>query len=359
MSGSKLRVGIIGCGGITVASHLPAYGRLTDQAEVVAVADVDSAVAEKVRGDFSIAKAYGDYEEMIRKEGLDAVTVATPNRFHLEPTLAALKAGVHVLCEKPLGMNGEQAGQMVKLAKEKGKILQVGLQLRFAGPVQFAKTFCDQGKAGDQYFARAQALRRRGVPSWGVFIDRDKQGGGPLIDIGVHILDLTLYLMGNPKPLSVSAQTWDTLGKDPNLYNAFGEYDRSKFTVEDFAVGLIRLEGGKVVSLESSFMANQSGDPFQTQLYGTKAGLLLRPTDPNGLELYTEHDRQLFDLKPANIPKVADAQTEAVGAFLKAVRGEDKCPTPGEQGYMLNAIFDAMYKSAETGKEEPVLYEEF
>lgn len=351
----KLRVGIIGCGGIATASHLPAYKNLTDQAEVVALCDVKKDVAEAAGAKFGVAKIYTDHQVMLKAEGLDAVTIATPNLDHYQGTLDALNAGVHVLCEKPLAMDGNQAKEMVQLAKAKNLVLQVGLLLRFGGPVQFAKAYTDAGHTGTVQYARAQALRRRGVPSWGVFIDKAKQGGGPLIDIGVHILDLTLYLMGYPKPISVSAQTWDTLGKDSAVFNGFGEYDRSKFTVEDMAVGFIRCEGGQTVVLESSFMANLEKDLFQTQLFGTQSGIYLNPNDPvNGVEIYTERDRQLFNSKPANIPKVADMQTEAIRSFIASIHGEAECKVPGYHGYVLNAIFDAMYASSATGKEVPV-----
>lgn len=356
MSSAKLRVALVGAGGIATASHIPAYQALSDQCEIVGIADVDFETAKRVADKFGIPKAFASHEELYANCELDAVTVTTPNRFHLEPTLHALEKGIHVLCEKPLGMDGAQAAEMVLAARKAKRILQVGLQLRFSGPVSFAKKYCESGKMGEIYYAKAHAMRRRGVPSWGVFIDRDKQGGGPLIDIGVHILDLTLYLMGNPTPVSVSARTWDHLGKNPNLYNSFGEYDRTKFTVEDFATGFIRLEGGKVISLESSFMANQAEDLYQSQLFGTDSGLLLKPFDAaNGVEIYTESDKQQFNLKPTNIPKVENAQIPAVQSFLNAVKGDSACVTPGEHGHVLNAIFDAMYKSSETEHEEPVM----
>ncbi len=152
---------------------------------------------------------------------------------------------------------------MVRAARKSGLILQVGMNNRFTGPAQFMKQYIDDGNLGDVYYARAQALRRRGVPGWGVFIDKEKQGGGPLIDIGVHILDLTLHFMGFPKPVSASGMTWNHLGTNPALFNNWGDYDRAKFTVEDFAVGLIRFDNGAVVVLESSFMGNLEGDPFQ------------------------------------------------------------------------------------------------
>jgi len=316
---------------------------------------VDSSAAGRAAEQYGIEKVFAGYESMFSDVELDAVVVATPNRFHAESTIAALKAGVHVLCEKPLATNGKDARAMCRAAKDSGKVLQVGLQTRFTGPADFLKNYIDRGEMGPIYFARAQALRRRGVPGWGVFIDKELQGGGPLIDTGVHILDLTMWLMGHPKPVSASGQTWQRLGKNPDLYNAMGDYDRSKFTVEDFAAGFIRFENGAVVSLEASFMANLEGNPFQTQLFGDKSGAVLKPyAAEEPIKIFTEREKQLFDMVPASIPALEAPHIRAAAAFLDAIEGIRPCAVPGEQGMMLNAIFDALYKSAETGCEEPV-----
>jgi predicted dehydrogenase len=251
-------------------------------------------------------------------------------------------------------MNADEARKMCAVARESGKILQVALQQRFSGSARFMKQYIEAGHMGDIYYARAQALRRRGVPAWGVFIDKEKQGGGPLIDIGVHILDFTLFLMGYPKPVSASGKTWDTLGKNPDLVNPWGEYDRSKFTVEDFAVGLIKFDNGSVVVLESSFMANLDGDPFQTQLFGTKAGATVKGWGENPIEIYTEQNRQLFNMRPTNVPNVESSHVDEIKAFIDAIIHNKPSPVPGENGLILNAIFDALYKSSETGNEEKV-----
>ena len=351
---AKLKIGIIGAGGIAQQCHIPGYQSIPDQCEIVAVCDVSAENADKAAKKFGIARTYSDYRQLLADKEIDAVSVATPNAHHLQPSIDALNAGKHVLCEKPLAMNGGEARQICQAAKKSGKILQVALQFRFSGPVKFLKEYIDNGRMGDIYYARAQALRRRGVPSWGVFIDKEKQGGGPLIDIGVHILDITLFLMGYPQPVSASGKTWAQLGKDPALFNGFGDYDRKKFTVEDFAVGLIKFANGAVVVLESSFMANLDGNPFQTQLFGTKAGALLKPTLDNPIEIFTEQDRQLLNIVPANIPKVESAHTLEVQAFVNAIREGKSSPVPCEQGLALNAIFDAIYKSSESGKEEAV-----
>jgi len=350
----KLKIGIIGSGGIAQGCHIPGYKSMPDLCEVVAVCDVSEDTAKKASEMCDGAKVYTDYRKMLADGGLDAVSVATPNKFHLEPTVDALNAGLHVLCEKPLAMNADEGRKMCRAAKDSGNILQVALQQRFTGAGQFMRQYIDAGHMGDIYYARAQALRRRGVPHWGVFIDKEQQGGGPLIDIGVHILDFTLFLMGYPKPVSASGSTYDMLGKNPDIVNPWGDYDRTRFTVEDFAVGLIKFDNGATVVLESSFMANIDGDPFRTQLFGTKAGADIQFWGGEPITIYTEQNRQLFNMVPRNVPNVPSAHTAEVQAFVDAILNGKPSPVPGENGLILNAIFDALYASAATGKEQAV-----
>lgn len=350
----KLKIGIIGSGGIAQGCHMRGYASMPDLCEMVAVCDVNPETAKQAAEKYSVGKTYTDYKQLLADPEIDAVSVATPNAYHMQPTIDALNAGKHVICEKPLAMNADEARKMCAAARDTGKILQVALQQRFTGQARFMKQYIDDGNMGDIYYARAQALRRRGVPHWGVFIDKEKQGGGPLIDIGVHILDLTLFLMGYPKPVSASGKTWDMLGTNPDIVNPWGEYDRTKFTVEDFAVGMIKFDNGAVVTLESSFMANLDGDPFTTQLFGTKAGAIVKGWGADPIEIFTEQNRQLFNMKPANIPSVESAHVDEIKAFVDAILNNKPSPVPGENGLILNAIFDALYKSSETGKEESV-----
>ncbi len=352
----KLKIGIIGTGGIARGCHMKGYESIPDDCEMVAVCDVHEPTAKLAAEQFNVSKIYSDYNDLLADPEIDAVSVATPNKFHLGPTVAALNAGKHVLCEKPLGMNADECREMCRAAEKNGKILQVGLQSRFGGTGRFMKDFADNGGLGDVYYARAQALRRRGVPHWGVFINKELQGGGPLIDIGVHILDFTLFLMGYPNPIAATGKTWDVLGKDPKITNNFGEYDRTKFTVEDFAVGMIRFDNGAIVTLESSFMANQEeGENMQTQLFGTKAGAIVKPWGGNeSVKIFGEENKQLFNISPANVPNVASPHVAEVQAFVKAIQNGDASPVPGKCGLILNAVFDAIYKSSVTGVEEKV-----
>lgn len=350
----KLKVGLIGTGGIARGCHIPGFKSIPDQCEITWACDVDETLAKAVASEHGIPHSTADYRKVLEDPSVDAVSVTTPNKFHMQPTIDALRAGKHVLCEKPLAMNGDEARAMCRAAKESGKILQVALQMRFTGAGRFMKQFIDAGHMGDIYYARAQALRRRGVPTWGVFIDRELQGGGPLIDIGVHILDFTLFLMGYPKPVSASGKTWQALGRNPEIWNAWGDYDRSKFTVEDMAVGLIRFDNGAAVTLESSFMANLDKEVMTSQVMGTKAGAVVNPFSDDPIKIFNEQDQQLFDLTPRNVPQVASSHTAEIQAFVHAILEGKPSPVPGENGLILNAVFDALYKSSETGKEEPI-----
>lgn len=357
----KLKVGVIGAGMIARWAHFKGYAALPDDVEVVAICDLKPEAREAAKKEWGFdAKLYEDYRELLADKEIDAVSVSTPNAAHCEPTILALQAGKHVLCEKPLAMNAEEGKRMCRAAKDSGKILQVGLQNRLLALSQFMKEYVDHGHMGEIYYARARALRRRGVPGWGVFTDKVKQGGGPLIDIGVHILDLTLYFMGYPKPVSATGMTTDRLAKNPANRNFWGEFDREKFTVEDFAAGMIRFENGAMVTLESSFMANVEEDHYDTQLFGTDAGAFVNVSGNSGmvgvqgLKLFKQVDGQYFEMKPGHVPSIECPYVEEVKAFVKAIQEGLPSPVPGENGLALNAIFDALYKSAASGKEEAV-----
>ena len=355
MAKDKIKIGLIATGGIAQWAHIPGYLEASDECEIVWACDIKEDLMNEIADKYDIPNRSVDYRDILADPTVDAVSVMTPNLLHMQPTIDALEAGKHVLCEKPMSMNAEQSKAMCRAAEKSGKILQIGLQQRFTGPGQWMKKYIDGGNMGDIYYARAQALRRRGVPGWGVFIDKEKQGGGPLIDIGVHILDFTLYLMGYPTPVSATGKTWDMLGKDPNIVNLFGDYDRTKFTVEDMAVGFIRFDNGAVITLESSFMANiDSSDPYNTQLFGTKGGAEVSFYKEKGVKIYTEANQQLMDITPANMLDVPYPHRLEIKAFLEAIREGKESPVPGRCGLILNAVFDALYKSAQTGKEEAI-----
>lgn len=350
MSGT-IRIGVLGAGGIAKTGHLPAFGQLDERCEVAALYDLVPAAAQSAAEQFGVELATSRLDEAL--DAVDAVVVATPNKWHRDLAVAALEAGKHVLCEKPLARNAKEAADIVDAAQAAERVLHVGLQLRFASPVKFLKAYVARGEMGEVYYARAQALRRRGVPTWGVFTDREIQGGGPLVDIGVHILDLTLYLMGDPKPVAAFGRTWQMLAKQKGLYNFWGPIDPDAYSVEDFAVAQIEFDNGARVTLESSFLANMGQSEFQTQLFGTTSGAILRPMAETSLEVFTERGGQLFDLKPASVGTV-DAFREQAQAFLDSIEGRPTEAATGYDGLMLNRVLDAVYRSSESGSLEPI-----
>jgi predicted dehydrogenase len=343
-------IGIIGSGGIAQGAHLPGYKALeSDGVRIVAVADAVAATAKAAAEKFDVPHQFTDYKKLLAMDEIDAVSVCTPNFLHKQPTIDALNAGKHVLVEKPLAMNAQEGQQMVDAAKKNGKKLQVGFMTRFSSQAQALKRFIDAGDMGDIYYARAQALRRRGIPGWGVFIEKDKQGGGPLIDIGVHILDLTLFLMGHPRPTHVSGITYAKFGKRDDVLGLMGQWDPKKFTVEDFAVGFVRFANGATLTLESSFVANmEEQDRFTTQLYGTEGGCQYSP-----IKMYFEKNRTLIDATPVYLPNVRAHEAE-IRAFVKAIREDTPVEVTGEQGLQVTQIIDGIYRSAEQGKEVTV-----
>lgn len=341
---STLRVGIIGTGGIARSVHIPNYQKI-DDVKVTACCDVVEKSAKACAEQFSIPHWYTDYNEMLKKEDLDAVSVCTPNFMHKDPTIAALKAGCHVMVEKPIGMNATEGREMVETARKAGKKLAMGLMTRQGGAAQALKRAIDAGDLGQIYFAKSLALRRRGIPGWGVFGQKDKQGGGPLIDIGVHILDLTLWLMGHPKPVAVSGQCYTKFGNRRGVVGLMGQWDVDTFTVEDFAVGLVRFDNGATLSIESSFAANIEHDVMDCRLLGTEGGCQLEPA-----KIFTERNQTLLDVTPVHLPRLA-IHEQNIRKFVQALRDGTEVPVPGEEGLMVTQIIDAIYESSDKGRE--------
>ena len=228
-----VRIGIIGCGGIANGKHMPSLRQIPG-VQMVAFCDIIEERARKAKQDYGTpdAAVYTDYRKLLEDKTIDVVHVCTPNRAHSFITVDALHAGKHVMCEKPMAINAAEAKKMLEAAKETGKLLTIGYQSRQRADAQYMKQECLAGTFGDIYYAKATAIRRRAVPTWGVFLNEYEQGGGPLIDIGTHALDLTLWMMDNYKPKYCLGQTFHKLNKDTNQGNAWGNWDPEKFTVK-------------------------------------------------------------------------------------------------------------------------------
>lgn len=359
----KIKAAIIGCGGIGTEKHLPALQTL-DNVEVVAFCDIIRERAEKAKEKFGTpdSAVYTDYKEMLKDPSIQTVHVCTPNRSHSYITVDALHADKHVICEKPMAINAVEAKKMLDAAKETGKILTIGYQNRYRQDSLYLKRACENGDLGDIYYAKALALRRRAVPTWGVFLNEYEQGGGPLVDIGTHALDLTLWMMNNYKPKMVVGSVFKKLGDQKESGNAWGDWDPEKFTVEDSAFGYIVMENGATISLESSWALNiLDCQEASTLLCGTKAGADMKGgVRINGVR-YNKQYIETPDLKGSGVAFYDAAgsgkpQDVEARVFYNAVEKGTELVVKPEQAYVVTQILDAIYESAKTGK--PVYFNE-
>ncbi len=345
-------IGIIGTGQVATTRHLPAFAKLQDEGRVrlVALCDVGEARAQAAADKFGVPRVFTDYRDLLALGEIDAVAVCTTNYLHQAPVVAAFAAGKHVLCEKPLALNAAEGAAMVAAGRAAGRQLQVGYNLRFGPGAQSVRRFLDDGRLGEVYHVRAQALRRRGIPSHGAFTDKAKQGGGPLIDIGAHVLDLSLWLMDFPRPVSVSGQTQTKFGHREGIIGLRGDWSRENFSVEDFAAGFVRFENGATLALEASFASNIAQDQFQTTLLGTEGGAFLDLITEANTRIYREESGTLTDTTPVFLPQLHTHEAE-IRAFVQALTDHTPVPVPGEQALVVTQIMDALYLSAETGRE--------
>ena len=352
----KVRIGVIGCGGIANGKHLPAHKHNPDS-EMVAFCDIIVERAEKAAKEYGIpgAKVYKDYKELLKDKTIDAVLVLTPNISHSFISVDAMKAGKHVMCEKPMAINSKEAKKMLDAAKKYKRILTIGYQSRYTPQAIFLKKECEKGTFGDIYYAKAQAIRRRAVPTWGVFLDEKQQGGGPLIDIATHTLDLTLYMLNNYEPAYAVGTTYHKLNKQTDQGNAWGDWDPKKFTVEDSAFGFVVMKNGATIIVESSWALNTlSTGEACTEFSGTLAGADMK----DGLRINGIKNNARYVLKPdlkASGVAFYDGHSETsedreARVFTQAVLGKGELVVKAEQAYVVTQILEGIYESAKTGK---------
>lgn len=361
---SKLKVGIIGCGGIANGKHMPALAKNRD-IEMVAFCDIVVERAEKAAKEYGAegALVYSDYKELLADKSIDVVHVLTPNKEHSFITVDALHAGKHVLCEKPMAKTYAEAKAMVEAAKETGKILSIGYQYRCNPAPLYAKKMIEGGELGDIYYAKAHAVRRRAVPTWGVFLNEEEQGGGPLIDIGTHALDMTLWEMDNYKPKMVVGTTYKKLGDQKDTGNAWGDWDPKQFTVEDSAFGFITMENGATITLEASWALNTLDvREGMTTLCGTKGGIDM--SDGGRVLRYNtvKYGKQVTETPDLGAGGVAFYDGETMQSpdienrnFYDAILHGTELRVKPEQALVVTRILEAIYESAKTGK--PVYFD--
>lgn len=359
----KLKIGIIGCGGIANQKHFPALAKLNDKVELVAFCDIVLEKAQKAAKEYGIEDAFvcQDYKELLKDKSIDVIHVLTPNISHSIITVDSLEAGKHVMCEKPMAINYAEAKKMLDAHKRTGKKLTIGYQNRFRSDSIETYEACRNNELGEIYMAKAHAVRRRGVPTWGVFPDKSKQGGGPLIDIGTHALDLTLWFMDNYKPKTVFGSVFQKL-KDKPEGNMFGPWNTETFETEDSAFGFIKMENGATIYLEAAWALNMiNPKEAQVTLCGTEAGAEMfgmafmdkgyvvfnkvahgklvqsQPSDAGGV----------FGFEGAGQLEQRDAEATQ---WIDCIINDTEPLVKPEQAIVVTQILEAIYKSAETGK---------
>jgi predicted dehydrogenase len=350
--GRKFRVALVGCGGIA-QTHLNALKSM-DDVEVVAGVDVNPARLKVMEEKWGVTKLYKDWKTMLKEVRPDGVSVCTPNGVHMQPTVDALNGGCHVITEKPMAMNPAECVKMIDAAKKNNKKLSVGFQYRYHSKSQFLRRAAQAGQFGDILFTRCQALRRRGIPNWGVFGQKKLQGGGPMIDIGVHVIEMAHYVMGSPRPVAATGNTWTHMGNKPsNVISQWPNWDHKTYTVEDLAIGHVRFENGAILHIEASFVNHIKKDEWNFNLMGTKGG-----ANWDAGEIYRDDAGTMINSTAGYLPNTDDFLTmfkiKLRNWIDSATKGAEQI-APAEAGLAVQKILDGVYRSAESGGKEVVI----
>jgi len=351
-----IKVGVIGAGGIGSQVHIPAYKALPG-VEIVAVADTNLERAQKVAKENGIPHAFADYRDLLALDGISVVSVCTPNAFHAQQSIAALEAGKNVLCEKPMAIRVEDANAMVETAKRTGKLLMIGLTNRFRADFQTMRQYVRDGLLGEIYYIKAGWLRRSGIPGYGSwFTNKDLAGGGCLLDIGVHFLDIAMWISGFPKPVSVSGTKFAKFGPRGKALGGWGadiyRSGNQRFDVDDLATAFIRMENGAVLALEVSWASHTGGEGENyVRIFGTDGGIeyASQYTD-YPVRYHSDRDGVEFDSIVHTTPTKVPHQVE-IAHFLDCVRGKAQPLVPLDEAVTVAKILDGISRSAESGKE--------
>ncbi|QDH20580.1 Gfo/Idh/MocA family protein [Saccharibacillus brassicae] len=346
-----VRIGLIGCGSIS-DSHLQAYAA-NPQVKLTAVCDLNEERARRTAKQYGIDGVHTDYRQLLADPNIDAVSICTWNNSHAEISIAALRAGKNVLCEKPLCKTVDEALAIRQAVEETGRVLQVGYVRRHAANIEVLKRFIDAGDLGELYYAKASLIRRLGNPG-GWFADEERSGGGPLIDIGVHVIDLCWYLMGKPAPVSVSGNTYRKLGNRSNIenfsYYQAADFDPSLNTVEDMANALIRFENGASLMVDVSFSLHARKDSAQIAVFGERGGAEIEPA----LSIVTEQHNTILNIDPQLTTPgfdFVDSFKREINHFVDLCQGKGDNLCPVDDGVAMIRLLNAIYRSAEEGRE--------
>jgi len=347
----SIRIGVIGTGSIS-EFHLQSYAA-NKNSEIYAICDMNRERAQTVADKYGATKVYADYRELLADPDVEAVSICTWNNTHAEISIAALDAGKHVLVEKPLCRTVEEAYRIQDAVKRSGKQLMVGFVRRYDPNALMLHSFVENGEFGDLYFAKASYIRRMGNPG-GWFSDKSRSGGGPVIDIGVHVIDLCWYLMGRPKVKSVSANEYKHLGNRANIkhlsrYQA-ADYNAELNDVEDMANALIRFENGASLLVDVSFSLHTVKDEGIVKLFGTKGGFEIDPE----VVMVTEKNDIILNTYPQTDSKgmqMNRAFQSEIDHFVDCAANGKQPISPVEDGVEIMKILGAIYESAAQGRE--------
>lgn len=349
-----LNIGIIGTGNIAEI-HIESYLK-NPQTNLYALCDINEERLNEMGEKYGIPaeRRFTSRADMLSLPELDAVSVCTWNAAHAVCTIDALQAGKHVLCEKPMATSAEEAREMLQAAKKSGKLLMIGFVRRYGDDCKILQDFINNDFFGELYYAKASYLRRYGNPE-GWFSNKSYSAGGPLIDLGVHVIDLVRYLADRPKPVSVYGATFRKLEdrngiKDSKAYvAASAKYMEHVFDVEDLATAMIRFDNGLVLSVEASFTLNLKEDKGEVELFGTKAGAKLG----SELELFNETNGYMTNMTLASKEAFTfgDMFAHEIAHFTDCILHDVPCKSPAEDGVEMMRILDAIYESAATGHE--------
>ena len=346
-----VKIGLVGTGGISHA-HMLGYSKLAEEGkvELVAACDLNVARAEAWAKKFGFKEVYASHTEMLEKSDIDAISVCTWNNGHAPITIDALNAGKHVLCEKPPAMTVAEAEAMRDAEVRNGKILMIGFVRRFGRNADLVLDFYKNGFFGDINYSKVAVTRRCGCPL-GWFANSKLSGGGPLIDNGVHLIDLVRYLTGKPHAVSCYASTYNNMGSRTHVkgIDRYSSVDPSSFNdVEDLAVGLVKFDNGMTMNLEFSYSQEIEEGVVGVEIYGSKGGAIVEPK----LRLMTEMNDYMVNITPEiNVPPFEKVFEAEIRHFVDCVNGETQCRNGIEDGIELMRIITSMYESARTGHE--------
>jgi predicted dehydrogenase len=347
-TGKKLRLAIVGCGGVSNL-HFRALADFPD-VEIVAGVDINPDKLKNVQEKWGIKKVFKDWKKMLKAVKPDAVSVLTPNGVHAEPAIDAANSGCHVIVEKPMAMNPDQCQRMIDAARKAGVKLTVGFQYRYHPNSQFLMRAREDGRFGKPMFVKCQALRRRGIPNWGVFGQKHLQGGGPMIDIGVHVIEMAHYVMGSPKPVAAAGNTWTYLGdKKSDVESNWPGWDFKTYTVEDLAIGQIRFDNGAIMQIEAMFAGHIEKDVWNFTIVGDKGGCQWDPP-----MIFTDRAGTMVNESPAFLSPNSDFPSMFKSKLRNFVDGclkDTPLTAPGEAGLAVQKILDGVYRAAEAKRE--------